>query len=86
MPAMEGEGWGRAIFISSAAGFTGGVVGPHYASSKAALHGLIHWLAGAYAKKGVTVNGIAPALIEGTKMLPGSSAELSSSKLNLRMW
>ncbi|KAF2660267.1 3-oxoacyl-reductase [Lophiostoma macrostomum CBS 122681] len=78
MPAMESEGWGRVIFISSAAGFTGGVVGPHYASSKAALHGLIHWLAGAYAKKGVTVNGVAPALIEETKMLPGSSAELSS--------
>ncbi|KAH7113287.1 3-oxoacyl-reductase [Dendryphion nanum] len=77
MPAMEGEGWGRVIFISSVAGFTGGVVGPHYASSKSALHGLVHWLAGAYAKKGVTVNGIAPALIEGTKMLPGSSEELA---------
>jgi 3-oxoacyl-[acyl-carrier protein] reductase len=80
MPAIEDAGWGRVISISSVAGFTGGVVGPHYASSKAALHGLIHWLAGAYAKKGVTVNGVAPALIEDTKMLPGSSAELSSSE------
>ena len=49
-------------------------------SSKSALHGLVHWLAGAYAKKGITVNGVAPALIEDTKMLPGASAELSASK------
>lgn len=31
MPAMESKGWGRVIFCSSVAGFTGGVVGPHYA-------------------------------------------------------
>jgi 3-oxoacyl-[acyl-carrier protein] reductase len=40
---------------------------------------MVHWLANAYAKKGITVNGIAPALIEETKMLPGSSEELSKS-------
>jgi 3-oxoacyl-[acyl-carrier protein] reductase len=45
---------------------------------------LVHWLAGAYAKKGITVNGVAPALIEETKMLPGASAELAASKLQLR--
>lgn len=33
------------------------------------MHGLIHWLASAYAKKGITVNGVAPALIEDTKMV-----------------
>jgi 3-oxoacyl-[acyl-carrier protein] reductase len=48
-------------------------------SSKSALHGLVHWLANAYAKKGITVNGIAPALIQDTKMLPGSNDELSKS-------
>jgi NAD(P)-dependent dehydrogenase (short-subunit alcohol dehydrogenase family) len=31
IPAMEEKGWGRVIFCSSVAGFTGGVVGPHYA-------------------------------------------------------
>jgi len=44
------------------------------------LHGLVHWLAAAYAKKGITVNGVAPALIMDTKMLPGSSDELAQSK------
>ena len=48
-------------------------------SSKSALHGLIHWLAGAYAKNGITVNGVAPALIGETKMLPGTDQELSKS-------
>jgi NAD(P)-dependent dehydrogenase (short-subunit alcohol dehydrogenase family) len=42
---------------------------------------MIHWLATTYAKKGITVNGIAPALIEQTKMLPGSSEELAKSKV-----
>lgn len=32
---------------------TGGVIGPHYASSKSALHGLLHWIAGRYAKDGI---------------------------------
>ncbi|KIX03838.1 uncharacterized protein Z518_07391 [Rhinocladiella mackenziei CBS 650.93] len=72
VPPMVEKGWGRVIFCSSVAAFTGGVVGPHYASSKSAMHGLVHWLANAYASKGITVNGVAPALIEGTKMLPGS--------------
>ena len=44
------------------------------------MHGLIHWLAGAYAKKGITVNGVAPALIGDTKMLPGDSTELAKSR------
>lgn len=31
LPSMVENGWGRVIFCSSVAGFTGGVVGPHYA-------------------------------------------------------
>jgi len=77
IPAMEKKGWGRVIFCSSVAGFTGGSIGPHYASSKSAMHGLVHWLASAYAKKGITVNGVAPALIQETKLLPGQTDELA---------
>ncbi|KAH8802633.1 3-oxoacyl-reductase [Xylogone sp. PMI_703] len=76
VPAMKEKGWGRVIFCSSVAGLNGGVVGPHYASSKSALHGFIHWLAGNLAKTGITVNGIAPALIQDTTMLPGTTEEL----------
>lgn len=69
-PQMAERGWGRILFTSSVAAVTGGVVGPHYASSKAGLHGLMAWLATRFAPTGVTVNAIAPALIEGTGMLP----------------
>ena len=59
------------------AALTGGIVGPHYASSKAGLHGLTHFLASRVAASGVTVNAIAPALIEDTAMLPGDPGELT---------
>jgi 3-oxoacyl-[acyl-carrier protein] reductase len=47
---------------------TGGMVGPHYAASKAGIHGLTHSYASLLAKEGITVNAIAPALIE-TEMM-----------------
>jgi 3-oxoacyl-[acyl-carrier protein] reductase len=61
------------LFMSSVAAFTGGIVGPHYAASKAGLHGLLHFLAARVAGQGVTVNAVAPALIEDTRMLPPSA-------------
>jgi 3-oxoacyl-[acyl-carrier protein] reductase len=70
LQAMIGRSFGRILFFSSIAAFNGGVVGPHYASSKAALHGLVRYLAPRVADEGVTVNAIAPALIAGTHMLP----------------
>ena len=77
MPAMARRGFGRVLFMSSVAAFTGGIVGPHYAASKAGLHGLTHSLAGRFADSGITVNALAPALITETGMLPGEPAELS---------
>jgi 3-oxoacyl-[acyl-carrier protein] reductase len=77
LPQMRERGFGRSLFVSSVAGFTGGIVGPHYGSSKAGLHGLIHFLAAQFAADGITVNGLAPALITDTAMLPGDPAELA---------
>ena len=77
LPGMRARGFGRILFTSSVAALTGGIVGPHYASSKAGLHGLTHYLASRVARDGVTVNAIAPALIENTKMLPGDPGELA---------
>lgn len=76
VPGMRERGFGRILFISSAAAFTGGIVGPHYAASKSGLHGLTHFLAARLARSGVTVNALAPALITETTMLPGDPAEL----------
>jgi 3-oxoacyl-[acyl-carrier protein] reductase len=63
LPGMRKQGWGRIMNMSSVAAQTGGVVGPHYAASKAGMIGLTHSLANLLAKEGITVNAIAPALI-----------------------
>ncbi len=73
VPAMRERRWGRIINISSVAAQLGGVVGPHYAASKAGCLGLTHSYAALLAKEGVTVNGIAPALIE-TEMITSNPA------------
>jgi 3-oxoacyl-[acyl-carrier protein] reductase len=78
LPGMTERGFGRVLFMSSVAGFTGGIVGPHYAASKAGLHGLTHYLARRAAGEGVTVNALAPALIERTGMLPGDPGALAT--------
>jgi 3-oxoacyl-[acyl-carrier protein] reductase len=79
LPGMRERRYGRILFTSSVAAVTGGIVGPHYASSKAGLHGLTHFLASRVAAAGVTVNAIAPALIEDTAMLPGDPGELTKA-------
>jgi 3-oxoacyl-[acyl-carrier protein] reductase len=63
LPGMRERQWGRIINLSSVAAQTGGVVGPHYAASKAGVLGLTHFYASRYAREGITVNAIAPALI-----------------------
>jgi len=64
VPGMRLRKWGRIINVSSVAAQTGGVVGPHYAASKAGMHGLTHSYANLLAKEGITVNTVAPALVE----------------------
>jgi len=63
LPGMRARHWGRIINLSSVAAQTGGVVGPHYAASKAGILGLTHSYAALLSKEGITVNAIAPALI-----------------------
>lgn len=68
LPGMRKQRWGRIINLSSVAAQLGGVIGPHYAASKAGCLGLTHSYAALLAKEGITVNAIAPALIE-TEMI-----------------
>jgi 3-oxoacyl-[acyl-carrier protein] reductase len=75
--------YGRIVLISSVAAVTGGLVGAHYAASKAGLHGLAHSLAREGGGHGVTVNVIAPGLID-TDMLPADDAirqQLAASRV-----
>ncbi|HVN29238.1 MAG TPA: SDR family NAD(P)-dependent oxidoreductase [Candidatus Binataceae bacterium] len=64
LPAMRRAKWGRLIFISSTAANVGGIVGPHYAASKAGMIGLMHSYATNLVKEGITANVISPALVE----------------------
>lgn len=63
LPGMRALKWGRIISISSVASQIGGVVGPHYAASKAGILGLTHYYASSLSKEGITVNAIAPGPI-----------------------
>jgi 3-oxoacyl-[acyl-carrier protein] reductase len=70
LPGMRRAQWGRIINVSSTAAQIGGIVGPHYAASKAGIHGMTHAYAAWLVREGITANVIAPALIE-TDMIRG---------------
>jgi NAD(P)-dependent dehydrogenase (short-subunit alcohol dehydrogenase family) len=65
---MAGRGWGRVINISSVVGRIGNFGQTNYAAAKAGLIGFTKALAREYARKGVTVNAIAPGFVK-TRML-----------------
>jgi 3-oxoacyl-[acyl-carrier protein] reductase len=73
LPAMRRQGWGRVVNISSGAAQTGGIVGVHYTAAKAGVEGLTRAYASRLVKEGITVNTVAPALIE-TDMISDSEA------------
>jgi 3-oxoacyl-[acyl-carrier protein] reductase len=78
LPKMRASRWGRIINVSSVAAQAGSIVGPHYAASKAGMLGLTRGYARLLAKEGITVNAIAPALVE-TEMVtanPNARPEL----------
>ncbi len=77
LPHMRAQHWGRIINISSVAAQTGGLVGPHYAASKAGMLGLTHSYAALLAKEGITANTVCPALVE-TEMLRANPRATSS--------
>jgi NAD(P)-dependent dehydrogenase (short-subunit alcohol dehydrogenase family) len=80
--AMAARGWGRVINISSIVGRIGNFGQANYAAAKAGLIGLTKTLAREYARKGVTVNAIAPGFIK-TRMLDGVPEKALESVLSL---
>lgn len=73
LPAMIRAKWGRIINISSMWGQVGGSYEVHYSAAKAGLIGLTKALAQEEGPSGVTVNCIAPGVVE-TDMMAGFSA------------
>jgi 3-oxoacyl-[acyl-carrier protein] reductase len=70
LPSMRAHKWGRIINISSGAARGAGSIGPHYNASKAGMEGLTRGYAARLVKDGITVNAVAPSLIE-TDMMKG---------------
>jgi 3-oxoacyl-[acyl-carrier protein] reductase len=72
LPAMRAKKWGRIVNISSGAARGAGAIGVHYNASKAGMEGLTRGYAARLVKDGITVNAVAPSLIE-TDMMRGRS-------------
>jgi 3-oxoacyl-[acyl-carrier protein] reductase len=70
LPMMRAKKWGRIVNISSGAARGAGSIGPHYNASKAGVEGLTRGYAARLVKEGITVNAVAPSLIE-TDMMKG---------------
>jgi 3-oxoacyl-[acyl-carrier protein] reductase len=64
VPAMRARKWGRIVNISSGAARGAGGVGLHYNASKAGMEGLTRGYAARLVRDGITVNAVAPSLIE----------------------
>ena len=77
MPLVRLHDGGRIVSISSVAGLAGNRGQVNYAASKAGLHGATKSLAQELAKRSITVNCVAPGLVD-TEMLEGAPvAELA---------
>src|SRR6266545_4174009 len=64
IPGMRTRKWGRIVNISSGAARGAGGVGPHYNASKAGMEGMTRGYAARLVKDGITVNAVAPSLIQ----------------------
>jgi NAD(P)-dependent dehydrogenase (short-subunit alcohol dehydrogenase family) len=78
LPAMRREGWGRIINIASDAGKTGEAYIAHYSASKFGVIGLTQSLALEYAREGITVNAVCPAITD-TDMMEQLAGEMRRS-------
>ncbi len=74
MPMVRAHRGGRIVALSSAAGLMGNRGQVNYSASKAGLIGAVKALSQELASRAITVNAVAPGLIE-TEMIAGAAVE-----------
>lgn len=81
LPGMMARGAGRIALVGSIAGRIGGVrSAPHYVMSKGGLHAFVRWAAKRGAPRGVTVNAVAPGVVD-TPMTANQAFDYSALPL-----
>jgi 3-oxoacyl-[acyl-carrier protein] reductase len=88
MGQMRDRGWGRIINIASYVGRTGVFGTPYYAASKAGLIGFTREVAVEMARRGVTVNALAPGYIltEMMRQYPPEQLDAITAKIPVGYW
>jgi 3-oxoacyl-[acyl-carrier protein] reductase len=79
IPRLRQAGHGRIVNVSSGAALTGGVIGAHYAASKAGLLALTAKAARELARDGIAVNAVLPSVIE-TEMLDEIARDVEAAR------
>jgi 3-oxoacyl-[acyl-carrier protein] reductase len=84
-PLMRARGYGRIVNVASIAGKEGNPAASAYSASKAAVIGLTKSLGKELAKDGVTVNSVAPAVIDTPILEQASAAHIAYMKSKIPM-
>jgi NAD(P)-dependent dehydrogenase (short-subunit alcohol dehydrogenase family) len=86
LPHMLERGYGRILHIASIAGKEGNAGMAAYSSTKAGLIGLVKTMGKEYATTGITINAMAPAVIQTpmVDVMPQEQVEYMTEKIPMR--
>ncbi len=86
LPRMAASGYGRLLHVASIAGKEGNAGMAAYSATKAGLIGLVKSMAKDYATTGITINALAPAVIQTPMVdaLPEAQVTYMTDKIPMR--
>lgn len=86
LPAMLEAGYGRVLHVASIAGKDGNAGMVSYSASKAGLIGMVKSQGKDYAESGITVNALAPAVIQTALVdaMPPEQVDYMTSRIPMR--